>query len=85
MLEVGILLAAAQTVAAVLLGLALAQLRVGLGVGLLAGAVGDMISDALVLGLFGGGGGSSGCFCLGLGLLLLLGLFALNLGVFGVP
>lgn len=77
MLEVGVLLGAAETLAALGLRLLLALL---VFLGLQAGALGAVLGDALRLGLLRGGGGGGGLF---LGLGGLAGLFALDLGVFG--
>lgn len=76
MLEVGLLLGAAEARPA--LGLGLVVKVVGRGEG--AGALGLELGDALGLGLFVRGGFGVG---LGLGLGGLLGLLALYVGVFG--
>jgi hypothetical protein len=76
-LQVGVLLGAAEALAALGLRLLLALLVL---LGLQAGALGLVLGDALGLGLLRGGGGLGGLF-LGLGGLACL--FALDFGVFG--
>lgn len=75
-LEIGLLLLAAEALAALGLGLLL-RIRI---LGQLAGALGLALGDALRLGLLVGGGFGLG---LGLGLFSLLRLLALYLGVLG--
>jgi hypothetical protein len=76
-LQVGVLLGAAEALTALSLGLLLILL---VRLGGAAGTLGLVLCDALALGLLVGGGGGGG---LGLGLLGLLSLLTLCLGVIG--